>query len=363
MSEIPLPDPDQDYYLRRMQQIFELHFIDSEHDRHGRLSDLTLGDLYADIEPMPSFEWQKTMPEVLHPYWATYDVALGMRQISTSELILMDNTYLDRIKQRKELIQQFPDLVIGAEPDADTAVKETYSWLTSTYLPSRYPTMFRLTEEGGLPKGIRNLVDGEVYPLEPPESTVQALGYIGSMVDEDLLFMLPSTDGDGYMLSAFVNCFANGPSTKDRMHKKLRDIHGSVPGYPFQLGSLVDRWFHQVKAGRTVKRENWAITDDARMFVPEGHVPFANALKEGSNTGRSLYVRSERQTLRRLQYSKAIVFSLKTYIYPLETIKAAGHGPQLLQAMDGLGRGNAPGMVQYKQLSAWEEQVRAYLKE
>lgn len=74
-------------------------------------------------------------------------------------------------------------------------------------------------------------------------------------------------------------------------------------------------------------------------------------------------MRSERQTLRRLQHSGAIVFSLRTYIYPLETIKAAGYGPELVRAIDGLGRGNAPGMVEYKQSPMWHEQVREYLKE
>ncbi|KAI0869444.1 hypothetical protein GGS24DRAFT_478738 [Hypoxylon argillaceum] len=287
-----------------------------------------------------------------------------MEEISTSELILMDDTFLDKITQRKELIERFPDSVLGAKPDAHAAVREIYSWLTSTYLPSRYPTMFQLIKEVGIPKSIRNLADGVVYPLEPPESMVEALGNIGSMVDEDLLFMLPSPDGDGYMLSAFVNCFANGSSTRDRLHKKLRDIHGLVPGYKNRLAKRVDQWFDNLEVGKIVKRSNWAITDDDRMFVPEGHVPFANASEAKGNVDSSkLYVRSERQTLRRLQHSGAIVFSLRTYIYPIETIKAAGYGPELVRAIDGLGRGNAPGMVEYKQSPMWYEQVKEYLKE
>lgn len=179
-----------------------------------------------------------------------------MEEISTSELILMDDTFLNKITQRKELIERFPDSVLGAKPDAHAAVREIYSWLTSTYLPSRYPTMFQLIKEVGIPKSIRNLADGVVYPLEPPESMVEALGNIGSMVDEDLLFMLPSPDGDGYMLSAFVNCFANGSSTRDRLHKKLRDIHGLVPGYKNRLANRVDQWFDNLEVGKIVKRSN-----------------------------------------------------------------------------------------------------------
>lgn len=172
----------------------------------------------------------------------------------------MDNTYLDNITQRKKLISHFPDLVLAANPEAHAAVREIYSWFTSTYLPNRFPTMFQLVEEGGQPKSIRNRVDNEIYPLEPPEPLERALGNLGSMIDEDLLFMLPAPDGDGYVLSAFVNCFANGPSTKERLHRKMRDIHSSVPGYQDHIATRVDQWFDRLEVGKIVKRSNVSIS-------------------------------------------------------------------------------------------------------
>ncbi|KAJ8128336.1 hypothetical protein O1611_g5299 [Lasiodiplodia mahajangana] len=339
-----------------------------------------VADLYAEIEPLTTFQWQTTTPEILHPYHAPYNLALGktahvfrsdarelthstylaMQEISTSELIVMDNTYLNNITVRKELIQRYPDLVIGANPDSHAAVKEIYTWFTGTYLPTRFPTMFELVDE---PKGILNRVDGQVYPSEPPESAETALGHLGSMMDEDLLFLLPANDGGGYILSAFVNCFANGPHTRQRLQKNVRAIHAPIPGYEDELASRVDQWFDTLSAGKIVKRTNWAITDDNRMFVPEGHFPFSDVSEANPNIDCSkLYVRSERQTLRRLQQSGAIVFSLRTYIYPLKTIKDAGYGPMLVQAIDGLDRGNGPCISEYKQASMWQKQVTTFLE-
>ncbi|KAI0112083.1 hypothetical protein GGR51DRAFT_54874 [Nemania sp. FL0031] len=321
-------------------------------------------DHYVDIESSPDFKWEETKIPVFDPYKTPYRLGLDMGTITTSDLILMDESYLEHISKRKQLVQDFRNSVIGVEEGAHAAVKEMYSWLTSTYLPIRYPTMFELTESTGSPASIRNLVDGEAYPLEPPQSMEDALGILGSLIDEDLLFMLPSKNKgeDEYTLLAFVNCFANGPHTKERLGKGMSDIHGALPGYREHLAKQVNDWFRNLKTGRIVKRLNWAITDDKRMFVPEGHVPFKNKTESDFDIEKT-YVRSERQTLRRLPHSGAIVFSLRTYIYTIATIKEAGYGQKLLDAIDGLRQSKVEGIIDYKQLAKWENGVKQYLEE
>lgn len=55
----------------------------------------------------------------------------------------------------------------------------------------------------------------------------------------------------------------------------------------------------------------------------------------------------ELQTLTRLPKTQAILFSFKTYLYPVTEIKADGLGPEVAGAIEGLPRGNAPGMWKY----------------
>jgi Protein of unknown function (DUF3445) len=79
-------------------------------------------------------------------------------------------------------------------------------------------------------------------------------------------------------------------------------------------------------------------------------------------TVHQTYLRSERQMLHRLPETKALVFSFKTYLYPLSDIKDEGLGEELAKAIDGLKEGSVPAMHFYKRGVVWGEAVKAYLR-
>lgn len=64
----------------------------------------------------------------------------------------------------------------------------------------------------------------------------------------------------------------------------------------------------------------------------------------------------------RLPESKAILFSFKTYLYPIKDIKDEGLGEVLADAIDGLSTGNVPGMHFYKRAAIWGTSVQRYLR-
>jgi hypothetical protein len=70
----------------------------------------------------------------------------------------------------------------------------------------------------------------------------------------------------------------------------------------------------------------------------------------------------EIQTLTRLPKTRAILFSFKTYLYPVRDIKDEGLGPELADAIEGLKLGNAPGMWVYKGGIRWGKGVCEYLR-
>lgn len=74
------------------------------------------------------------------------------------------------------------------------------------------------------------------------------------------------------------------------------------------------------------------------------------------------YARIELQTLSRLPKTRAILFSFKTYLYPVESLKKEGLGPQVADAIEGLKTGNAPGMWRYKGAPQWGEPICKYLR-
>ena len=66
--------------------------------------------------------------------------------------------------------------------------------------------------------------------------------------------------------------------------------------------------------------------------------------------------------LHRLPQTKALVFSFKTYLYPLKEIKEEGLGDELAKAIDGLKEGSVPAMHFYKRGVVWGEVVKKYLR-
>lgn len=176
-----------------------------------------------------------------------------------SELIEMDKNYMSRLQIRENTMEEKADSVLAATEAVKPAVDEVYTWLLSTYLPSRFPLMFQIQKSN--PSNLefnqfQNLVTGKSHPLTPPSSSIEALRILGSNIDEDILIMLPSEDGDGYTLQGFVNCFPAGFDTRKKLLMKLRDIHGPVPGYKEKLGRSMDRYFDKLEVGKFVKRAN-----------------------------------------------------------------------------------------------------------
>ena len=168
------------------------------------------------------------------------------QHISLSDLLKIDSTYKLQIELRKSIIASHAELVLNANSVVRPVVLEVYEWLLSIYLPTRFVLMFKIFnlksgDDTTKPNLLHNFVTDEKCPLEASQCTIEALKIVGELVNEDMLFMLPSSDGDGYSLQGYVNCFANDPSTRRRLARKLRDIHGSIPGYKEKLERNVDK--------------------------------------------------------------------------------------------------------------------------
>jgi hypothetical protein len=182
----------------------------------------------------------------------------------------MDKNYLSRLTLRKQIIAEHHDIAIQASPEIKSAVDELYTWLVGTYLPTRFPTLFTLN-----PTSLYNATTSLLLPLCPPEDPVRTLEILGSNLDEDFLLLLPSSDGDGYVLKGYVTCFPAGFNTKEKFGLKLREIHGPVPGYKEKIGLSMDRFFERLEVGRVVLRSNWSITTHGRLFAASGNHLYA----------------------------------------------------------------------------------------
>lgn len=207
----------------------------------------------------------------------------------------MDKTYKERLALRRSLLEKYHDTVVAVNNDSDkrvrAAVCELYTFLMGTYLPGRYPTMFKLHRaeyETGNVAMLHNLVTGEIWPVElsPEAPTIRALETLVKVVDEDILILLPEQEkkekekqgevkeeaGTKYILKAYAACFPAGFDTRKKLGQRLAKIHEPVPGYQEKLEKSMDRFFEKLEVGKYVKRVNWSITTDAELFSAFGNV-------------------------------------------------------------------------------------------
>lgn len=201
----------------------------------------------------------------------------------------MDRTYADRIAYRKRIIKESNNICIGVNNDTTIrpAVRELYTFLLGTYLPKRYPTMFKLHHasfETGDQFMFENLITKQIFPTQPSSTTPTRtlLQTLGSTIDEDFLFLLPENEGEDpkYVLEAYILIAPSGWNPPDKLGKRLAAIHGPVPGYADKLEGSMDRYFKGLEVRKYVKRSNWSITQHEDLFMPN---PNSNHGKEGQN--------------------------------------------------------------------------------
>lgn len=187
----------------------------------------------------------------------------------------MDKNYEDRIQYRRKILKEHHDVVVAVNDDSriGAAVRELYKFIFGTYLPVRYPSMFKLhhTEYDQGPEiTLQNLVTNELLPVQPQSKTIALLETLGRHLDEDFLLLLPEQNVEKdpkYVLEAYVTICPSGFDPREKLGRKLRDIHGPVPAYEERLEGSMDRFFAKLEVGKYVRRVNWSVTTGADLFA------------------------------------------------------------------------------------------------
>nr|OQO23998.1 hypothetical protein B0A51_08887 [Rachicladosporium sp. CCFEE 5018] len=330
----------------------------------------SLIDPYSVIVPLLDFDWRSAPPVKIRPFKPMYHLTMALENMPLSELIEIDNTFLDRLALRRQITTQNPQETVACNRIATPAARELYSWMLGTYLPTRFPTMYEV-RDGSLYSKATN----ETLPLRSG-SGMSALTALTANVDTDFLILLPRTTPEGaeiYHLEAFATCFPSGFSTFSKLGLPLADIHGPVPGYKDKLEKSMDRFFARLEKGRCVKRTNWQVTTNDVLFATVGNHMHVSSLEEAESDIElqrlrdevvidDCRLRCERQTLHRLPETGALVFAFKTYLYTLQEVKDEGLGEVLAEAIDGLGKGSVAGIDVYKRGVVWGEKVKKFLR-
>ncbi|MBF9046769.1 DUF3445 domain-containing protein [Rhodobacterales bacterium LSUCC0031] len=154
--------------------------------------------------------------------------------------------------------------------------------------------------------------DGVVVALDADAPLVTA----ARLVQEDLCLHQRGTAGE-HVLTGAVLCFPASWSLAEKIGRPLSAIHGPVPAYDAGLAARVQRLFDGIRPGRPLWRQNALVYGSDQLHHPRTE---AAPRREALQAGR--YVRSEKQCLLRLPKSDAVVFSIHTYLAPLDSLPA-----------------------------------------
>jgi len=244
-------------------------------------------------------------------------LAVGIKALDLQAWIEVDERFVDQLAERRRLLAERRAEVLAGLPESRAGQEELLALLLE-HLPARFPDHYR-RHEGR----IENRATRESFELEAWAEAPLELA--GRLVQEDLCLM--QRGEAGYRLVAAALCFPAHWRLADKLGRPLAAIHDPVPGFGERLAAPVDRFFASIQVERPVWRVNWSLVDTPDLFLPPEHRGHPREIAAG-RAGEELWLRVERQTLRRLPRTGDVVFGIHTYVEPLaaaiDSAQAAG---------------------------------------
>ncbi len=276
---------------------------------------------------------------------------MGLSVLGAEEpWIEIDEHLGDELREKERLFAAHRPQVYVEEPRSLPAQREIRDVLAE-HLCARHPELYRRRGDG-----LEVAVLGATLPLETPDRP--PLECASRWVQEDLCVM-ERWDG-AWRLSAGSVCFPTRWNLPSKLGLPLTDIHAPVPGYAETLAHSADRFFDAMPTGRTVWRVNWSLSDRPDLFQPlrDGAPRPATAVTP-ENAGDTVWIRIERQTLRRFETSDAILFTIRVHRRRLRSLCAE---PTAAAGLVGALRSMDSALHGYKSLPPLHDAVVAYLE-
>lgn len=276
---------------------------------------------------------------------------MGLVALQLKDWIEADEYFYDELKEKKQLlISNYPE-VFASRPGSLPAQTEVLA-LVLKHMEKYCPGVLTIEQDEVILPKLKwkfRISDFEESPLD----------LCGRFVQEDLCLMAPGPDG--YTLEAASLCFPARWRLMDKMGLPMSAIHKPVPDYSEKLSRPVDSFFNRIDVDRPVWRVNWSLTTDPTMFQPVRQKHSASEPSITSkNAGDKVYMRCERQTLRRLPDTGWILFTIKTY---LDKVSKLHKYPKEAQNLSSLLRSAPTSLLSYKNINHFLEPLLVYLDE
>lgn len=226
----------------------------------------------------------------------------GVQPVERDEWLTLDDAFAAQMAERDRLVATRPADVLAQLPGSEAALAELYAMILA-----------RLAETPGyrVTQGKVTRPDGVTVALDP----TRPLPTLARLVQEDLCLM--EKRGEEHVLTAAALCFPASWSLEEKLGRPLIGIHRTVKPYDPDIARRVQRMFDMMRPEQDLWRMN------ALVYVnPDLHQPGReDAPRTDRRSGQ--FVRAERQTLKRLPATGAVLFAIHTYVVRLDSLSDA----------------------------------------
>lgn len=300
--------------------------------------------------PKRRFMRLPAMPPFQHrPYdGSTRPFTVGLKPIDEAVWLEPDAFLNLHLTEKERLFAKDLDAVFRAEDGTSAAQLEVLDLIVANL-----QRFHGDTHESGEDHVRLRSAGREISLTKPP-----ALLTASRLIQEDLVIM--RSGSDGYRLVAASLCFPSSWRLSEKFGLSMTGIHESVPGFNgSRMGQTVARLFENLTTDQLVCRFNWSVYPDGKLHHPQPErIPF----EVTDETLAKLFLRVERQTLRRLPGTGDILFTIKIHHDPLAVLGsqseraaiASGLSAQLLELDED--------QLRYKGLVRARDEILAALK-
>ena len=186
------------------------------------------------------------------------------------------------------------------------------------------------------------------------------------LVSDDLCLMerRPRTEGGSdWTLTAVSLCAPSFFSVEDVLGHPLDAIHGPVPTFNDRFLPRVSRIFDHLAPDVILTRRNWSLVPTDVLFIPSADgLRSELPLMEAETIAARLRVRRERQTIRKLPRTGAVIFSIRIWLEPFaELLADPSRRHAFARAWERLETDAGDVMRSYKHLGLFDGAVRLML--
>jgi hypothetical protein len=226
---------------------------------------------------------------------ANFRWRLGVRPLDLVDWIELGPDADAAIAAKPRLMAQHPGTVFAVLDDVVPESAEVGDALVA-HLRERWPDRFGDAA-----------LDPALHPLDAA----------ARLVPEDLVLLVER--GGRLVFGGGSVCFPNRWDLRSKLGLSMAGVHAPVAQLNEQLEAPIDSFFDRLTPQRSFWRLGWGILDTPDWYTP---VDGTAAPRPPTPSTEQLFLRVERETLRRFPATHCVLFTIRTYVTPIPRVAA-----------------------------------------